>query len=182
MNKTIIKNTNELVKENDRLFFLGDCTFGFNKVEVFKELWGAIKCRRIVFIRGNHNNFFDKPGVMPEIEKIVGKVFDIYEETIDGYPFWFCHYPYEEWVSYGGKRPKIKEKADQRPTEFPKVEIPVGKIICHGHRHCSIPDDPSALSIDVSFEGCAYNHKKYTPYSIPEIIHIMKTYKTPPLI
>lgn len=181
MHRAIVDGTNSVVGKDDRLIYLGDCTFGFNKLDTFKRLWSEIKCRNTVYIRGNHDGWMDKPGIMPEVEKIVGKVYDTYEEVIDGYPFWFCHYPYEEWIAYGGKRPKISEKAEGRQKEFPAVEYPPNKILINGHSHASKPDNPNTLTLDVSFEGEYFNHKKYTPYSIPEILHIMRTFKTPPL-
>ena len=62
MDETIIKNINDTVDENDTLFFLGDfCMKKSSEAsnapkDSYEYYRNQIKCKNIVFIRGNHDH------------------------------------------------------------------------------------------------------------------------------
>jgi len=62
MDSTIIKNINERVNENDTLFHLGDFCFTKSSEaseapkKAFDYYRNQIKCKNIIFIRGNHDS------------------------------------------------------------------------------------------------------------------------------
>lgn len=66
--------------------------------------------------------------------------------------FYMCHYAHRVW-----------EKSHRR-------------IHLYGHTHGTIPD--YNFSMDVGFDTCGYGHKKYTFYTLKEIINIMKKRST----
>lgn len=55
MDDTIINNINRDVKDNDRLFILGD--FAFGSLSKYQEYKDRIKCENIILIRGNHDHY-----------------------------------------------------------------------------------------------------------------------------
>jgi len=61
MDETIIKNCNERISENDTLFFMGDfCMTKSTEAseapqKAFDYYRNQIKCKNIIFIRGNHD-------------------------------------------------------------------------------------------------------------------------------
>jgi len=79
MNETLIRNFNERVKENDQAYFLGDFCFknslggkaGEGLPQNAEYFTRQLKCRNIIFIKGNHdrNNSLKTP-----IEKVVIKL------------------------------------------------------------------------------------------------------------
>ncbi len=150
MRNTILDNLNNSVAEDDVLFFLGDSTFGMNKFERFAEFWDMVKCRNIIYIRGNHDDWMLKEQYKDEVELIVGPIYEEYNIVIDGQKYNFHH--------YGPEERKITRELDT--------------IYCYAHYH-SIYIDPG-FGIDVGIDTFSETHKKYTPYSIKEILKIMK--------
>jgi len=79
MNETLIKNFNERVKENDQTFFLGDFCFknsiggkaGEGLPQNAEYFIKQLKCRNIIFIKGNHDR---NNSLKTSIEKVVIKL------------------------------------------------------------------------------------------------------------
>ena len=91
MNKTLIKNWNNIVRDKDIVYFLGDFVLSKNKIEKAKELIELLN-GRIIFIKGNHDKFGEK-------FKII---------KYNGYKFMLIHNPdssytfnFEGWVIHG---------------------------------------------------------------------------------
>ena len=59
MNKTLIKNWNNIVRDKDIVYFLGDFVLSKNKVERAKEFIELLN-GEIIFIKGNHDKFGEK--------------------------------------------------------------------------------------------------------------------------
>lgn len=60
MDRVLIRNFNERVKEDDLVYFLGDFCFKRSKEapdgNVFAYYRNQLNCRNIIFIKGNHDN------------------------------------------------------------------------------------------------------------------------------
>ena len=91
MDKTIIKNWNNIVRDKDIVYFLGDFVLSKNKAKKAKELMELLN-GEIIFIKGNHDKF--------------GEKFKIIE--YNGYKFMLIHNPdssytfnFEGWVIHG---------------------------------------------------------------------------------
>ena len=59
MDKTIIKNWNNIVRDKDIVYFLGDFVLSKNKTKKAKELIELLN-GEIIFIKGNHDKFGEK--------------------------------------------------------------------------------------------------------------------------
>lgn len=58
MNAALVKNINDVVKQDDILFHLGDWSFGgFEQIQKFRE---QIVCKNIHIITGNHDHHIEK--------------------------------------------------------------------------------------------------------------------------
>ena len=57
MNKTIIKDWNNVVRYNDTVYFLGDLILSKNKGKRARELINSILNGNITIIKGNHDKF-----------------------------------------------------------------------------------------------------------------------------
>jgi calcineurin-like phosphoesterase family protein len=55
MNKIIVNNWNNLIKPSDKVFFLGDLSFRSHST----EFWIPLLNGKIIFIRGNHDRFYN---------------------------------------------------------------------------------------------------------------------------
>ena len=55
----LLENINNVVMPEDTLYHLGDFTVGsmpkFNKVDAYYHFRNRIKCRNIIYVRGNHS-------------------------------------------------------------------------------------------------------------------------------
>lgn len=147
MNETIIKNHNNIVKEDDIIYCLGDCMLNDNQkgMECINRLNGHKK-----IILGNHdtNARIELYKTLPNIE-VLG-----YADIIkyNGYHFYFSHYP------------TITSNYDENQ--------PLKQIILslHGHTHdCRkfYQDNPTMYNVALD----AHNN---TPVSIDQIIEDIK--------
>ncbi|AIJ05417.1 hypothetical protein JH146_0568 [Methanocaldococcus bathoardescens] len=91
MNKTLIKNWNNIVRDKDIVYFLGDFVLSKNKIEKAKELMKSLN-GKIIFIKGNHDKF--------------GEKFKVIEYK--GYKFMLIHNPdssytfnFDGWIIHG---------------------------------------------------------------------------------
>ena len=87
MNEVIINNINELVDENDTLWFLGD--FTFRRANSIAQHRNKIKCKHIHLIYGNHD------------EKFISKHFETARDyakiKIEEQKIILFHYPIAVW-------------------------------------------------------------------------------------
>ncbi|WP_423792713.1 metallophosphoesterase [Methanocaldococcus indicus] len=91
MNRILIENWNNTVKDNDIVYFLGDFNLSRNKNKVAREIMSNLN-GEIIFIRGNHDKF--------------GEKFKIIEYK--GYKFMLIHNPdssytlnFDGWIIHG---------------------------------------------------------------------------------
>lgn len=174
MNDAIVKSINDCVKEDDEIYFLGDWSFG--GIESIYTFWKRIICKNIHFIPGNHDNnikknkelpnchyedeydiFVDNP---PHNNSSIAGAQDLFRNilpelttiTYNKQKFVLSHYPLEQW-----------EDMDR------------GSIHLHGHCHGNINNceiNTKYRRMDVGMDW-----KEFRPYSIEEILEIMKERK-----
>jgi calcineurin-like phosphoesterase family protein len=140
MDATILGNINRFVKPDDELWHLGDwCMGGEKEVAKYRRL---IKCKNVYIITGNHDKPFRKEKVR---EQFSGVWTNFVERKFAGRRITLCHYAMRVW-----------NKSHH------------GAWHLHGHSHGSIPDNPSAHSIDVGIDLW-----DYSPISLEEIEAVM---------
>lgn len=111
MNEAIVSSINDVVKEDDILYHLGDWSFGGkDNIKKFRDL---IKCNNIVLLIGNHDHHISKN---PEFQKLFSEVHELLRRKIAGHYFTLCHYAMRVWDS-----------SHQ------------GALHCFGHSHGSLP-------------------------------------------
>ena len=146
MHKTIIKNWNSVVGDNDIVFYLGDLCFG--RPEWANGIIHALK-GKIHFIMGNHDKYKDinSYGRFESINDLVD--LNIFADNIKGdIHFVLCHYPIFSW-----------NRAHH------------GSIMLHGHSHGNLHHGENAnfyVGRKVIDVGC--NLINYTPISYTEVI------------
>lgn len=149
MNETIVKNVNNIVKENHTLYFLGDfCIPKLPMKEKFERIkyWRSrLHVKEIHFIKGNHDwkRKYDN-----EFRDIFSSITYYNKFKYNKKKFYLLHYAMRVWN--GSHR---------------------GTIHCYGHSHGSLPDDPYALSMDIGID----THPEFRPYHVDEILEFMKT-------
>ena len=90
MNRTIIRNVNQVVKPNDTLYFLGDFAFGDRaQIPVLRQ---SIKCQNIILLVGNHDDYLLKH-YSEQFEGIHHYLEIKYNKKL----FVLCHYPLGSW-------------------------------------------------------------------------------------
>lgn len=174
MNETIIQNMNAVIKPEDTLYFLGDFLFGMDKLENFKKFRARLNVRTIWFIRGNHDHdWMRKKDNILEVEKIVGKTYNLLETNIGGYPFWMAHYRPEEYYSRPNPHniPQVREGRKEDYSDSDYVRKP-GTIYLYAHYHSSFIE--SGFGVDVGIDTSWNGHRKYYPYNLEEILQLMK--------
>jgi calcineurin-like phosphoesterase family protein len=153
MDEQLLENTNKLVKENDRLFHLGD--FAKQNAPYYRD---KIKCKNVFLIRGNHDrlklweeHLFSGVADLKEVKTdINGEIKGIV----------LCHYAM-----------RVYNKSHH------------GSYHAFGHSHSTLPDDPNTLSMDVgvdniakllSPDGAIRRKEDYRPISVVEFAEFMK--------
>ena len=110
MNNLIVKNTNEVVGENDVLFHLGDVAFGKDAIIDFRN---RIKCKNLYVILGNHDKEIDRRDNLKQMFSGVYRMCDVY---VDDKLIVLCHYAMRTWKKshrdsislYGHSHGKLK--------------------------------------------------------------------------
>ena len=158
MNITILKSINDVVAEDDELYFLGDWSFGG-----IRNIWNFRKqiiCNNIHFIPGNHDNNIIKNKPLPNCH---WELFD--DEIVDG--VWRAADEFVFAQELFLMHPKIKELIykDQKfiLSHYPLEQwedMDKGSIHLHGHVHHTL--DGSDLNMffkrmDVGWEGKIYS-------------------------
>ena len=145
MNKTIIKNWNDTVNENDIVFYLGDLVFG--RIEWANQVIHALN-GEIHYILGNHDKYEDI--------KSLGRfktISDYIELNILGdvqspnLHFCLMHYPVHSW-----------NRAHH------------GSYMIHGHCHMSLSDKEFHQDKRIYDVGC--NGWDYTPIEYHRIVKL----------
>lgn len=168
MNKKLIANHNDVVGDNDEVYFNGDFSWGSKgkTIEILKQLKGK---KYMIF--GNHDSCLAVQRewgleVKPEID------------------------PYVKWVKHYHQL-TIQDKNAQRGKQMIVLmhyamrvwnKSHWGTWHLYGHSHGSLPEDPEALSIDVGVDAVAkryaingvLNPEDYRPISYEEIKVIMQ--------
>ena len=150
MNSTLVSNINEVVKENDILFHLGDWSFGgFDKIAEFRN---RINCKNIHLILGNHDHHIERNKEdIRSLFSSVNRYLELQVKYNVGTPIYgmvnlvLMHYPIASWN-------KMNE----------------GWIHLHGHVH--LPSDKrigQGRVMDVGVEG---NNLK--PVSLNDVIRL----------
>lgn len=155
MDACIIENVNRKVQEKDTLYFLGDFCYRNSLISI-KEYRNQIKCKNIIFIRGNHDN------LKPEDHELFKGVYDLYElKTQDKdnqkLSVILCHYAMRTW-----------NKSHR------------GSFSLYGHSHGTLPDDHKSKSMDVGIDAVKVYHRNldlyrssYAPISLRDIESIL---------
>lgn len=92
MTNRLVENINNIVKENDTLYHLGDVSFG-NTLWVMGFIT-AINCKNIHLILGNHDKRIRK---QKELQNLFSSVNDYKEINLYNNFFILCHYPLLTW-------------------------------------------------------------------------------------
>ena len=149
MASTIFNNVNQVVRENDIFYYLGDLAMGGPKYEDIVNYRKRIVCKNIHFILGNHDSLISKEqnkerllgdGIFLSIEKRM----EIYVKELNK-KFVLDHYPLLSWN-----------------------RMEYGSYMTHGHCHHNLKDNPGAFRIDVGI------NKTYFPFSVEDIDKEMK--------
>lgn len=176
MNELIIKNINDVVKEDDILYHLGDWSFG--GIENIWEFRKQIKCKNIYLVPGNHDHHIKKNKILPNCKW--GHHYEYYED-------W---YPTEEEPTMEDEPVKAKELFTSVLPELTKVIIEKKEIILshfpleewenmdkgsiHLHGHCHHTKDYADLNMYNKRMDVGMDWEEFRPYSWEEIKEIMK--------
>jgi calcineurin-like phosphoesterase family protein len=159
MDTCLIDQTNEMVKEDDVLFYLGDwCAWGMKRYfELAQAYRDRIRCNNIYYIWGNH----DKKGFNdPNFKNLWNGCYDLLDADVLGKQFILCHYAMRVW-----------DRSHH------------GTIHLYGHSHGGLSDDPNALSMDVGVDFAAKHFswdgtlcpEKYRPFTMDDVLAHMAT-------
>ena len=148
MNDDIINNINAYVKHDDTLYFLGDFAFGdYKKIPEYRN---RIVCQNIHLCMGNHDEGYGNDNKDITIfSDLFSSINNIIKIRINGQDYFLSHYAHRIW-----------------PASHK------GVIHLYGHSHDSIDD--YGKSMDVGIDVAYRLFGKYRPFSITEIIDIMK--------
>ncbi len=146
MNATILKNINACVHANDRLFFLGDFCMGGDSPLRLRPM---INCSKIYLIFGNHDEKIVKQG---DLQRAFEWCKDQAEINSNGKRIVLNHYAMRVW-----------NKSHH------------GSYHLYGHSHGTLPDDPTALSMDVGIDCNKEN--PYHPFCFDDIAAHMNNKK-----
>jgi len=166
-NDCLIKNINELVRENDILFHLGDFFLNTQNNEDANEILNQINCKNILYLWGNHNSRVKQmysESILKDFGRsdikiyphTVGKITYLGHYTdimVNDQPIVLCHYPIYSWN-----------------------QLMNGSWMLHGHEHCNLKEHgekgTSGKILDVGLDS------NLKPYSFDDLLRIMKNKKT----
>ena len=145
MNRTIVDNINNVVKQEDVLIHLGD--FSFGGIENIKKFRSRIICENIYLTFGNHDHHIknDREGV----KSLFKGTYIENTLEVDGVTFFLKHYPMASWE-----------------------DMKKGVVMLYGHLHSSNQNKFPGIGkiMDVGIDG----HPEFRPYNIRrEIIPVM---------
>lgn len=148
MNEALVRNWNEVVRDEDNIYCIGDFSFG-GAEETEKYLRRLNGHKHLIL--GNHDmdaNYNIKPKLEQVFKKYFETIAHLKSVTYKGYMFDMCHYPIEEW--------HWQHK---------------GKIMLHGHSHNTAQYNAKQQyrRYDVGVRA-----NNYYPVSLDQIISIVK--------
>lgn len=129
MNQALVDNINKYVTKNDKLYVLGD--FSFGKFKETKEIVDNINCKNIYLIKGNHDM---------EASKMIAlgfkEVYENFQIKIHGiYPVLMSHFPYYPTL---WEKIKYKVKGVRLDTRYLYKRITnYGVPLLCGHVHAA---------------------------------------------
>lgn len=98
MTEALIEYHNDVVRETDTLYILGD--FSFGKAGFTLDVLRAMIGNKVI-IRGNHDEWLDKVTEEQLLEVGVANVRDLYCRKFDGTKIVMCHYAIRSWQDQG---------------------------------------------------------------------------------
>lgn len=157
MNEALIREHNEVVKNTDKVYHLGDFTFKSPRIaaNVFRRLNGEH-----YFIRGNHDEWVFDNGLRESFKDI---------EHFKGIK------DYEE-LKFG----RNGEKIHLVLFHFPLLtwhKSHRGSIMLHGHTHSNIDrhnEESNTKRFDIGVDSAAKALGAYRPFSLDEVISMAK--------
>jgi calcineurin-like phosphoesterase family protein len=151
MDAHLINEINKVVKPDDTLVNNGDWLFGPDKINRLLAYRKRIACQNIVTIWGNHDDTIRESKEVRDCFRFTG---DFLEHHFGGKRFTLCHYALRVW-----------NKSHH------------GAYHLYGHSHGTLPDDPTSRSFDCGVDTDLFGHKRFTPYSLEEVVNIMEKHK-----
>lgn len=157
MNETLINNYNNLIKENDEVYFIGD--FALCNTKLATNILERLKGKKFL-LRGNHDKILTK-NIPIGLSKQIEWVKDYYELEIKKTFFVLFHYAMKTW----------------NRSHY-------GSIHLYAHSHGKLEEDCSS-SLDVGVDAVAKRYaingikskEDYRPLSINEVIKIIQVKK-----
>lgn len=147
MNRVLIQNINETVKQDDTLYILGDLAFRIS-LSMANELIQKINCRNRYLLAGNHDKNYD-PALFKGIYDFK-KVNMISKDQIH-YDISLMHYPMMEW-------PRSRH----------------GSLHFHGHIHSHAADYNEQMKQEgIRRYDVGVDANQYRPVSLDEILKFM---------
>lgn len=146
MNELMIKNWNNIVKENDTVYFLGDFAYKCSKQFIETIFWNLNGEKHLV--KGNHDfGLAAKEDFLPWITISDIKQIDFINDKGCKQEIIMCHYPMLSWIH--------KEQ---------------GSWHLHGHVHGSLQE----FNKGTKRYDCSVEVNNYTPISLEQLIEKMK--------
>lgn len=146
MGEEIIGRCNDVVDENDTLFYNGDLAFDLSgDLDKIYAIRDQIKCRYIHFLLGNHDHVIEKHRERLLSDRVFMSITDMYTCNTTKPKVVLCHYALRVW-----------NKSHH------------GVYHLYGHSHGSLEDDPNSLSFD-----CGVDTNDFYPYSFEEVKAVM---------
>ena len=108
MNQTMVENWTDIVSDNDKVFFLGDMSYGRDRRPI--DYWLGKLTGKISYIRGNHDK---------DIINQATVIHSHYGIKYNNYQFLLMHDPrrpngYDGWIIHG-------DKHNNHPKEYPFI-------------------------------------------------------------
>lgn len=144
--EAILENINKCVKPGDRLYIIGDVSFG-NKNDAVNWI-NRINTHMRFLVKGNHDQE-NKIKAYLENECFVW-VKDVCTIKAEEHRFFASHYSHRVW-----------------PYEHH------GTFHVYGHSHNSLPDDPCSRSMDVGLDSAIEVLGEYRPFHADELVEIL---------
>lgn len=152
MDTTMLNNINEVVKEDDVLWHLGDFAYGRDAtINHIKWTRRQIRCKNIHLIAGNHDKliFNNRP-----LRSLFTGLWNYYIGEIEGYNFLLLH------------RPPYFVPSWENSLYAKIIKKNSNTIMLHGHTHNNHHTGPHNICVE---------NRNYKPVSLQEIIEGVST-------
>lgn len=144
MNTAIVNNINNVVMQDDVLFFLGDWSFGgFENIQKFRD---RVICKNIHLIFGNHDHHIENN--KNNVRDLFSSVSHYRTIVVDKIKIELMHYPISSWNGLSN-----------------------GVLHLHGHMHFTKDRRfGKGKRMDVGLDG----HPEFRPYNINDCIKLLE--------